>query len=170
MAEIDLSGNSMKKIGITLLVLGVAGIIYACNMKTTVEIDDWKYGIHTKASVNNIGLMDKRRNVLILSGLSMIGGIILFGIGSIKGSHNPDELKTCPYCAEKIKKDAKICRFCNCELPEEIKNSKNKYTEEELKKLGVQTFKCELCGSVFPTYDLEVYKGKKVCTNCKESK
>lgn len=29
-----------------------------------------------------------------------------------------DDTMTCPFCAEKIKQAAKICRFCNRELPE----------------------------------------------------
>jgi hypothetical protein len=33
---------------------------------------------------------------------------------------NVEETKKCPFCAEQIKREAKICRFCNREVRTEI--------------------------------------------------
>jgi hypothetical protein len=37
---------------------------------------------------------------------------------SASGDATVSETRSCPYCAETIKRAAKVCRFCNRELPE----------------------------------------------------
>jgi flagellar biosynthesis component FlhA len=37
---------------------------------------------------------------------------------------NEDDMKECPFCAEKIRKNAKLCRFCGKEI-ESTKKKKN---------------------------------------------
>jgi len=34
----------------------------------------------------------------------------------IQGTGNEEDMKECPFCAEKIRRNAKICRFCNKEI------------------------------------------------------
>ena len=36
---------------------------------------------------------------------------------SVPGSQNRDDLKKCPFCAEDIKKEAIVCRFCGRDIP-----------------------------------------------------
>jgi predicted amidophosphoribosyltransferase len=65
------------------------------------------------------------------------------------------ETKTCPFCGEKIRSEAKICRFCNRDIP-----------QEELVSEGTMTSRCGICGKLFPSADIEIYKRKTVCPSC----
>jgi uncharacterized membrane protein YhdT len=59
----------MKKAGIGLIALGFYCVIFAFNMDVVV------------GTTYNIGLMNERQNVVFLSGIIFLAGIILFGFG-----------------------------------------------------------------------------------------
>lgn len=88
-------------------------------MDTSVESGGtYEYGIYIpKMKVNNIGLMNQQTNLLIGAGIAFISGILLIGFNSKFGSSSSGEIRTCPYCAEQVKAQATICRFCQKDLP-----------------------------------------------------
>jgi len=129
----------MKNIGLALIILGVIGLCYSYNMKTTVttEAKYLGYGIEVPPmTVNNLGLIEDRRNALMLSGIVAIVGAILYAASSIQQSKTNSFQTTtftnqttsyvterkCPYCAEPIRNEAVICRFCNRDVSEISKN------------------------------------------------
>jgi hypothetical protein len=115
----------MKTLGILLLGIGCLWALVAFNADTTVETESQFIGSTYIPSqkVNNIGKMDERRNHLILSALAIVVGVILFSVGKVKEPSAPSHLDTnvgnrkCPFCAEFVKAEAVICRFCQKELP-----------------------------------------------------
>ncbi len=62
----------VKKFGAILAAVGVAIAIYGFSMDTT-------YGFS-----HNIGLLEDRQNVIIIGSVLFLGGIILFGFGSVQ--------------------------------------------------------------------------------------
>ncbi len=82
----------MKPLGLLLVVLGLVGGAFAFQMDTSVKtggetIGSGSYSITIpEKRVNNLGLMDDRRNYLYASGLSILIGVLLFGFGSIQQS------------------------------------------------------------------------------------
>lgn len=107
----------MKTTGISILICGILLGLYALTMDTSVKVDypnGNTFGLPER--VNNIGLMSDRQNYLILAGVLTILGVIINIVGrnSQKDSENFEYgFKQCPLCAEKVKSEAKICRFCN---------------------------------------------------------
>jgi alpha/beta superfamily hydrolase len=82
----------------------------------------------------------------------------------IKGGANKNgdflDSKKCPKCAEIIKLEAKVCKHCG-----------NEFTVDEIKEIQKElqnrkTSKCELCGSIFPSADIEIIEGKAACPSC----
>ena len=123
-------GDAMKPFGLMLVVLGFIGGVFAFRMETSVAIKD--LGVATDylgiERVNNIGLMDQRRNYLIISGLSILAGVLLFGFGSIRSSQSSEtgggaDFRACPFCAEQIRNAATVCRFCNREVSQVASSS-----------------------------------------------
>lgn len=120
-------------------------------MNTTVSTESqYTGGIHIPSqTVNNIDLMDRRRNHLMISGLFIVVGVILFVSGSRSKSANGQatgENKKCPFCAELIKYEAKVCRFCGRDLPEPMQK------EEISNETPVGEYrKCKYCGDDFNT-------------------
>ena len=102
-----------------LIVIGVMAILASMLMDASVE---------TKAGgrVMNIGLMNDKQNFLIVSGVILLAGIIL-NVSRKKEKDQPfshksdtaeaDDTKKCSFCAETIKKDARVCRFCGNDQP-----------------------------------------------------
>ena len=94
----------MKISGILLVILGVILGVVAMAM-------DISYN-----GYNNLGLMNDRSNLTIGAGVAFISGILLIGFSSF-GFINSIDDKKCPHCAEMIKREATICRFCQKEQP-----------------------------------------------------
>ena len=116
----------MRAIGAILIILGLVWAAIAFNMSTTVQAGGERIGSGAfsvdvpSVTVNNLGLIEQRRNHLMMAGVAIIAGIILFGFGSASRPEQPTTSAThrvCPFCAEQIKTEAKVCRFCQRELP-----------------------------------------------------
>jgi hypothetical protein len=124
-----------------LLAVGIVVLIYfVAVFDTTVSVSDVnsQLGLDTSSynlgidRVNNIGLMNDQRNGIIVAVLMLVGGVALIVVGAMQKGPTaapvavtatpaaivvrPDERK-CPYCAELIKTEAVICRFCNRDVP-----------------------------------------------------
>ena len=86
--------------------------------------------------------------IYLMAFLSIISGSIFLGIKKIcstlenlsylknKNSNNSiteGSSKKCPYCAEIINKEAKVCRYCGKNLPEEQKEESKIIEQTEIK-------------------------------------
>lgn len=113
----------MRKLGIVLMAIGVLWGLVAFNMQTTVvtegkTIGSGQFAIQVpRTEVNNIGLLDNRRNHLMLAGLLVVAGVLLYGFGTLSKAPLGDTgNRKCPYCAELVKAEAIKCRHCNSNI------------------------------------------------------
>jgi len=115
----------MKRVGTILLVVGVLVGALALTMKTTVTTESIYIGGQPYGGgqqVYNIGLQADQRNTLLVAGvLVILGGILVVAGKSQGGATTTADPATgerkCPQCAEYIKSEAKVCRFCGYTLP-----------------------------------------------------
>ena len=113
----------MRGLGIFLVVAGIIWALIAFNMDTTVTTESQSYGSGEYAidvpsvTVNNLGLMETRRNNLMFAGLTILIGVVLIGFGSnSKQEATTVGLKACPFCAEPILSKAIKCKHCGSDL------------------------------------------------------
>ena len=122
----------MKNFGLCLIIAGAIWGVIAFNMNTSVETESRTIGSGLYSTyipsqtVHNLDLADQRRNHLIGAGISLLSGILLFCFGSMKPATETHKTTTpemrntdrkCPFCAETIKNEAVVCRFCNRDVP-----------------------------------------------------
>ena len=107
----------MREFGLVLLIAGLCGTFYfALMFDTSVEVPETSFMEQTIGGdrVNNLGLMADRQNGIIVSlGIAVIGTLMM--LFAPKTNASPTE-KKCPFCAELIKAEATVCRFCNRDL------------------------------------------------------
>ena len=114
--------SGLRSFGIILIIVGIVWGIIAFNMEVSVRTESKTIGsgIFTtfipSTKVNNIGLMDDRRNQILISAVILICGVILFGFGTIKNAPTPETHLRCPDCKELVLKEARVCKHCGCKL------------------------------------------------------
>lgn len=109
----------MKITGILLIILAVLLGVFALDMDVSV-------GTAFGQRVNNIGLMNDRQNILLVSATFFIAGIILCAFSQKNGSAR----KKCPYCFEDISAEAIKCKHCGSEIREVNDKNNWKWTAE----------------------------------------
>lgn len=134
----------MKAFGILATVLGLIWGVSAASMSTAVYT--------SSGSVNNIGLIAERQAQLGMAGLVVLVGVILIVAGSRKGPStavvSDGSTRACPFCAETVKRDAVVCRYCGRDLPA---------------CAPPDPLYCPKCGSSQVYLD---YSGKTYCPQC----
>lgn len=100
----------MRAFGFVLLAVGLVAIFGALAMDVSVSAGTGR--------VNNIGLIAERQNYITIGGLMLLVGAIMAIAGRRRGvvSDGADDCRTCPMCAETIKKAALKCRHCGSEI------------------------------------------------------
>lgn len=167
----------MRTIGAILLVIGIAWSAIAFNMQTTVSTEGRTIGSGEfttyiePMTVNNIGLMARRSNHLTMSGVSIISGILILifsafiakkDLPSQDENQSTTDLKKCPFCAECIKQEAKICRFCQRDIPDtEISASTENINNHNIEENGPE--------GTCPSCKKTIFLSSKECKFCKAS-
>ncbi len=100
----------MKIYGRWILIAGAVIFVLALFMDTSVPVQS-----SPGDRVNNLGLMQDQQNFLLLGGLLVLAGLIMYFFDAKKVTPM-EEKKQCPQCAEFVQSKARICRFCNYEF------------------------------------------------------
>jgi hypothetical protein len=107
----------MKIFGITLLVIAAIALLIGFNLETTIATEFEGHRVH------NIGLMNDKQNVIVIAGFLATIGAIFFVFASRSDAMRTNSMtdtantRQCPYCAEQIRTEAVVCRFCQRDLP-----------------------------------------------------
>ena len=112
--------------------------------------------------VHNLSKAEARNTQLIIAGVIVISGVLLVGFGSIGAGStgNSGGTKKCPRCAEPIKREAVVCRFCNHEFSSDGSSDEDALnSSREVEPISIKSgkkeayvpegfWKCSKCGEV----------------------
>ena len=124
----------MRLLSMSLIVAGLiwGGIAFQMETTITTKADFIGTGMFStyvpSQTIHNLELAEKRRGHLIGASVTFIAGILLLGFASLRPNKISSDFSAetkCPFCAEIIKKEATICRFCNKELSVNVSVKKN---------------------------------------------
>ncbi len=89
----------MTRVGYIFVVVGLVWCWFAFSADATVRSEEKYIGnIHVpSARVHNIGLMEDRRNHLLLAGLTILVGVLLVGFGSLQKPKDHSETRDSSY-------------------------------------------------------------------------
>lgn len=116
----------MRGLGGVIAVVGLIWIAVAFNMSTSVEVGGRSFGsgefsVHVpRQQVHNLDLAERRRTHILIGGVLVVVGTILFGFGAVRRAADPApsaDTQKCPFCAELVKAEAKVCKHCGRDLP-----------------------------------------------------
>lgn len=122
----------MKNSGFVLVFIAAICVVSALLMDTSVATD-------SGSRVHNIGLMSLQTNLLIGGGFAFISAIVLILFSS--KSELSDTNKKCPYCAEIIKREAVICKYCGKEQAISNQEREEINKAKEASEKSIQRFK-----------------------------
>lgn len=162
----------MKPFGIILCFTAVVAIIFGFTYDTSVST-----GLGGR--VHNIGLMNNKQNIIIVGGAMLIAGALLLALSTRGGSQvepGTAGYRQCPSCAEMVKNEAQVCRYCQRDLPSlselQAKEEMERQQLAEVKKLqgeaarqaeeGLPKGACPNCNKTIPLASLE-------CKHCRAS-
>jgi hypothetical protein len=103
----------MKPFGSLLLLAAIAALLFGLNIDTSVSTE-------MGGRVHNLGLMSEKQNIIIVGGAMLVAGALLLALstrGGTTASEASPDYRKCPSCAELVKNEAKVCRFCQRDLP-----------------------------------------------------
>jgi len=109
----------LKTIGWIALAIGIAGLLATLNMDTSVATS-------LGGRINNIGLINDKQSYLLAFAVCTIVGAIFVALNGRENRGASIEVaawppagneRTCPFCAERIKFEAVICRYCQKDMP-----------------------------------------------------
>jgi len=178
--------SPMQVTGVLLLVAGLIWGVIAFAMETTVTVppperDVQKYfseeGKVTQVEypkpteVHSLDLAESRRTHLILAAVTFIAGVALLGFGTLSKSlasrtteADEDGLVMCPFCAESIRPEAVICRFCGRELHSPAQRDN---LEKTAGSTGVNVT-CPGCGTNLRLDPAAYDSGEFSCPKCRK--
>ena len=162
----------MKPFGILLCLGAVFALIFGLTYDTSVST-----GLGGR--VHNIGLMNDKQNIIIVGGAMLVAGALLLALSTrapVQIAHGTAGYRQCPSCAEMVKSEATVCRYCQRDLPsiselrareeadrqklielKELEGEAARQAEERLPR-GI----CPNCNSTIPLASLE-------CKHCRAS-